>query len=164
MDLVENQWTVIKRRCPVIETRIDFLKRRVKRKAVENSWKENELLQECIEGVEARLLIGAEAEKIEVLIQEEFPFSLGRIDFEQLSLSEEFSAIEVPVELKPFLDMDCYIMWSSLDLPLLIGELRKVLSKIDDVTAVSFDTWIVSREYQWIIQFSHGRLIYGFKK
>ena len=46
-------------------------------------------------------------------------------------------------------------MWDEENLPCLKSELKDIINSIDDVTAVSFDTWAVSSDYNIIIEFYH---------
>ena len=53
-------------------------------------------------------------------------------------------------------------MWDNANLPCLKSELKNIIKSIDDVTAVSFDTWVVSSDYNIIIEFYHeGEITLG---
>lgn len=50
----------------------------------------------------------------------------------------------------------------SQDLPCVSCKLSRILNNIDDVLAVSFDTWLLSQNEREVIEFHHeGKIIYG---
>lgn len=58
--------------------------------------------------------------------------------------------------------IEIYVMWDNANLPCLKSELKNIIKSIDDVTAVSFDTWVVSSDYNIIIEFYHeGEITLG---
>jgi hypothetical protein len=48
-----------------------------------------------------------------------------------------------------------YVIWDEGTLPIIKSDLQKVLEVIDDVIAVSFDTWIFSSELGYVIEIYH---------
>lgn len=48
-----------------------------------------------------------------------------------------------------------YIIWDEATLPIIKTDLHQVLQVIDDVTAVSFDTWIYSPDTGYVIEYYH---------
>lgn len=69
--------------------RLEELKNKSKVKAQEIDWENNELLQECIEFTKGKILDREISKQIESNIQSKFPFSIGSIDFCQISNSNE---------------------------------------------------------------------------
>ncbi|WP_232223986.1 hypothetical protein [Anoxybacteroides tepidamans] len=58
-----------------------------------------------------------------------------------------------------------YVIWDEGTLPIVQSELNKVFEVIDDVTAVSFDTWIFSPHSGYVIEIFHdGEVRIGLKK
>ena len=55
-----------------------------------------------------------------------------------------------------------YIIWDNVELPCVSCELKSIKEHLDDVLAVSFDTWLLSEEGDEIIEFYHeGKITYG---
>ena len=94
-------------------------------------------------------------------IQEKIPFRLGRVDFSKFKFKTNINTIDSICKLiKNFTEI--YVMWDNADLPCLKCELRDIIKFIDEVTAVSFDTWLVSSDYNIIIEFYHdGQIMLG---
>ncbi|UYX52452.1 hypothetical protein M3Y14_29355 [Bacillus thuringiensis] len=58
-----------------------------------------------------------------------------------------------------------YIIWDEASLPIIKTNLHQILQVIDDVTAVSFDTWIYSQDVGYVIEYYHeGEVRIGDKK
>lgn len=59
-------------------------------------------------------------------------------------------------------DDEIYILWDQQNIPCVRCKLSTVLENIDDVLAVSFNTWLLSINYKEVIEFHHeGRVTYG---
>ena len=55
-----------------------------------------------------------------------------------------------------------FVIWSDAVLPILKCTWNKILENIDDVLAVSFDTWLVSEDFTELIEFYHdGEVVFG---
>ena len=48
-----------------------------------------------------------------------------------------------------------YILWDEVSLPAVRTNLVKAIDVVDDVTAVSFDTWIFCSSENYVIEFYH---------
>lgn len=48
-----------------------------------------------------------------------------------------------------------YIIWDEATLPVVKSNLPSVLEVIYDVTAVSFDTWIFSHVFEYVVEYYH---------
>jgi hypothetical protein len=46
-------------------------------------------------------------------------------------------------------------MWNDASCPIIKSKLSLILDKIDDVTAVSFDTWLFNFDNGYIVEFYH---------
>lgn len=74
-------------------------------------------------------------------------------------------------EIRSFLDQKLneysdiiYVIWDEGTLPIIQSTLDKVFEAIDDVTAVSFDTWIFSPSSGYVIEIFHdGEVKVGLK-
>lgn len=60
-------------------------------------------------------------------------------------------------------DEKIFILWDGIHLPIVESNLSSVINKIDDVTSVGFDTWIISPQHRYVIEFYHENEIHiGF--
>lgn len=54
------------------------------------------------------------------------------------------------------------ILFDQKDIPCISCKLAAVIENIDDILAVSFDTWILSKDIKEVIEFYHeGTIVYG---
>lgn len=56
-------------------------------------------------------------------------------------------------------NLDCYVLWDNAEYLGIRTNLKSVLNKVDDVTAVSFDTWVIGLEFDWILEFHNEGLV-----
>ena len=140
----------------------DELKKKNRIYTIKKSWGNNVLLQECLESTGGELLNYHEGNKVLEEIQEKIPFGLdGRVDFSKLK--SKYNIIEIS-SLSELIknSIEFYVMWDQANLPCLKSKLKDIIRCIDDVTAVSFDTWVVSSDYNIIIEFNHeGEITLG---
>lgn len=129
------------------------------------------LLDECIEalGEGARVLYDNDRVQILSNLDKSFPFSdYSQIEWEKVSAYAEVDTID---EIRSFLDQKLneysdivYVIWDEGTLPIIQSTLDKVFEAIDDVTAVSFDTWIFSPSSGYVIEIFHdGEVKVGLK-
>ncbi|AVM25788.1 hypothetical protein [Bacillus pumilus] len=129
------------------------------------------LFDECIEalGENVHVLYDNSREKILSYFESLFPFSdWGQIEWNNLSSYVEVNTFD---EIQSFLNqkMDeyndvVYVIWDEGTLPIIQSTLDKVFEAIDDVTAVSFDTWIFSPSSGYVIEIFHdGEVKVGLK-
>lgn len=121
------------------------------------------LFDECVQalGENVSVLSDTESSETSRRFQEIFPFqSWGRIDWDSWGASIQvdqqaprqiIESISTPEELA----YEVYIIWDDGELPVLKAPLKAVLLALDDVTAVSFDTWIFRADGTYIIEFHH---------
>ncbi|MBN1046100.1 MULTISPECIES: hypothetical protein [unclassified Clostridium] len=123
---------------------------------IKKSWESNILLQECIENTGGIILEYDENQKIVTNIQEKFPFTVhGRVNWSNINtknIIEDLSDINDLVDTSALF----FVIWDEEKLPCLKCKLKDIITFIDDVTAISFDTWLVSSDYNIIIEFYHG--------
>ncbi|MEZ7512146.1 CDI toxin immunity protein [Bacillus pumilus] len=129
------------------------------------------LLDECIEalGEGARVLYDNDRAQILSNLENHFPFyCYGQIEWEKVSAYAEVDTFN---EIRSFLyqKMDeysdiVYVIWDEGTLPIIQFTLDKVFEAIDDVTAVSFDTWIFFPSSGYVIEIFHdGEVKVGLK-
>ncbi|MBN6890109.1 hypothetical protein AB1L05_14025 [Cytobacillus horneckiae] len=120
------------------------------------------LIDECIEalGENIKILYNLDRERILEDFDSSFPITeWGRIDWEKVTNHAKVNTID---ELISFLNQnvngdsnDVYVIWDEGTLPIIHSDLDKVFEVIDDVTAVSFDTWIFSPSLVYVIEIFH---------
>ena len=67
-----------------------------------------------------------------------------------------------PAELPPG---SWYIVWSDPEKPILRCSRQGILSCLEDVLAVAFDTWLVSEQLDRVVEFYHeGAVTMGVRK
>ena len=127
------------------------------------NWKNNILFKECINLLNGCSILSLE--ESEVLfgkIKDNFPFTdYGCIDWNNINFCVTINDIyDIYNILK-----DCYqyyIIWDQKDIPCISCKLAAVIENIDDILAVSFDTWILSKDIKEVIEFYHeGTIVYG---
>lgn len=116
------------------------------------------LFEECLLALDGSTKL-SNNETLEVynLMAELFPItSWGRIDWEKVERKQRLQCSNILFKIEDVdLDAEVYIIWDEVTLPAVKTNLKKVLSVIDDVTAVSFDTWIFCHEDKYVIEFYH---------
>ena len=137
-----------------MKKKYDELKKKNRITSIQKSWGNNVLLQECIESTGAKVLPYDDGNKISEEIQSKIPFLNGRVDFSRFKYKNSINTISSINELINS-STEFYVMWDEANLPCLKLELKDIINFIDDVTCVSFDTWVVSSDYNTIIEFYH---------
>ncbi|WP_053217782.1 CDI toxin immunity protein [Virgibacillus senegalensis] len=127
------------------------------------------LFDECIEALGEDVHVFSDNNREQILsdFENSFPFKWGRIEWEKVSNHAEVNTVD---EIISFLDQNVneysnvvYVIWDEGTLPIIQTTLDKVLKNIDDVTAVSFDTWIFSPSTGYVIEIFHdGEVRVGF--
>ncbi len=129
------------------------------------------LFAECIEALGEDVHVFSDEKGKGVLDEFEsfFPFTdWGRIEWKKVSNHAEVNTVD---EIISFLRQNVdeissfvYVIWDEGTLPVIQSSLDKVFEVIDDVTAVSFDTWIFSPVSGYVIEVFHdGEVRVGSK-
>lgn len=117
------------------------------------------LYEECLEALRNNytILSNDDGNKILSELEDKFPFTnWNRIDWNKIIKKEQVkSALDIKEELTSY-NSTVYIIWDEATLPIIKSDLFSVIDAIDDVTAVSFDTWIFSYIKQFVVEFYHG--------
>lgn len=80
----------------------------------------------------------------------------GRVDWEKYRNVMKIRNIN-DIKAKTY-----FVIWSDAVLPILKCTWNKILENIDDVLAVSCDTWLVSEDFTELIEFYHdGEVVFG---
>ena len=129
------------------------------------------LLDECIEalGENVHILLDKKREQVLSDFESSFPFTKwGRIEWEKVDYHAEVNTVD---KIVSFLNKNIdkynniiYVIWDEGTLPIIQSDLDKIFEVIDDVTAVSFDTWIYSPSSGYVVEIFHdGKVRIGLK-
>ncbi|EJQ03419.1 hypothetical protein IE3_05454 [Bacillus cereus BAG3X2-1] len=120
------------------------------------------LLEECIEALGENIEISDnnQGKMIVKSFGNTFPItSWGRVDWSNL---QNYGDLYNEDEIKLYLQncfgtysQTVYIIWDNARVPIIKTNLHQVLKVIDDVTAVSFETWIYSPDMGYVIEYHH---------
>lgn len=120
------------------------------------------LLEECIELLGAHIDILKDKQRGNILssFENTFPITFwGRVDWSNIqSYGEIYNDNEIKLYLENCFGVyseTVYLIWDNARLPVIKTNLHQVLQVIDDVTAVSFDTWIYSPDTGYVIEYYH---------
>jgi hypothetical protein len=121
------------------------------------------LLDECLECLGKEVLIFTEqnAKNITDKMFEHFKFGTHGVDWKSYEKSFEVDSLNKVIEILE--NLDCYIVWDEYTLPILKSNINAIRTCIDDVTAVSFDTYLVDINFNWLIEFHHEEYPYRIR-
>ncbi|WP_165452851.1 DUF943 family protein [Paenibacillus thalictri] len=133
--------------------RIEQLKKKIK---TENP---NALYQECVDALGGSTRICSQDQSIRIVasLVLSFPFTKwGRIDWESINRRFVIKKIEEVYQIEEFNNDEEYlIIWDEMNLPVIESLFSRIIRNYEDVTAVGFNTWIVNREMNRIIEVHH---------
>lgn len=130
---------------------LDFLKKRMEEKKHKNQafiqaqrWKQNTMLQECLTALRGSctVALAVNQEAVEAVV------SIAMVEDHWMQTET------VPDNWLPEMS---YIFWDESTLPMLYCVSSLALEHIDDVTAVAFETFLVSANMDRIIHYKDGR-------
>jgi len=114
------------------------------------------LFDECIEALgNPTILSDFESQNEFNRFREAFSFSFGRIDWSKIDNKETIQQISDILEKINERDGEFFIIWDNARLPVIKSNIEGILKALDDVLAVSFDTWLYRPEDGTIIEFFH---------
>ncbi|NFP90988.1 hypothetical protein [Clostridium sporogenes] len=126
------------------------------------------LYEECVEALKDNYTILGNNDKNRILTQLENKFlftNYGRIDWDRVIKKEQVNDNLDIIEELVRNNTKVYIIWDEETLPVIKSDLFTVINAIDDITAVSFDTWIFSADKEFVIEFYHdGEIKIGFSQ
>ncbi len=142
--------------------RYEELKKRNTEKIKKIEYSHNILLQECLVALNKNQYTLNDKE--EKLVFEMFNVKVptlewGRVDWRNIN---SYNKIENVFQLLDRIkNNEYYIIWGK-GLPILKSNIDSIIDCIDDITAVSFDTWLFATNYSEIIEFYHeGEIVIG---
>ena len=129
------------------------------------------LLDECLEALGQDKSVFYDSSKAHIFksFEQQFPITnWRRIDWKNFyrKIEVESASHLQTVMKKTFseddLNQPMFILWDEASLPVVETNLNNALRVIDDVTAVSFDTWFFSPSIGYEIEFYHeGEITIG---
>lgn len=137
-----------------------LLKEKNRAKVKELKWKNNVLFKECIASLDDYSILSRE--KTDILFKQ-FKHNFPRTDYGGI----DWEKVTEVILIKNIYDIydenyEYYILWEQQDLPCISCKLPIIINNIDDVLAVSFDTWLLSQNEREVIEFHHeGKIVYG---
>lgn len=147
------------------ETRKKYqlLKEKNKIKARELKLENNILYKECIASLKECNVLSLEESKV---LYDQFKnnFSITSSGCIKWKCVKENVVIECISEISHMVNVfqEYYILWDQIDLPCVSCKLITIIENIEDVLAVSFNTWLLSKDKREVIEFHHeGKIIYG---
>ncbi|ENJ9654222.1 hypothetical protein AB2T14_001846 [Clostridium botulinum] len=126
------------------------------------------LYEECLEALKDNYAILGNDDKNRILTQLENKFlftNYRRIDWDRVIKKEQVNDNLDIIEELVRNNTKVYIIWDEETLPVIKSDLFTVINAIDDIIAVSFDTWIFSANKEFVIEFYHdGEIKIGFSQ
>lgn len=145
-----------------LKKKYQLLKKKNEAKVKEMCWMSNRLFVECIAALKNCDIINLEeTEKMFDLLRVNFPMKItGCINWDIHKESKELKNVSDIYDIGCTSD-EFFIVWDQKDIPCIRCDLLTILDNIDDVLAVSFDTWLLSESANEVIEFYHeGKITY----
>jgi len=131
------------------------------------------LFDECTEALkrDGEVIVLSEEESNEVIkeFKEKVPLDsfVGKVDFNQISRKKEIVDDEDILEelYKNHVNVNepVYVFWFNAKRPVIKTSIKNVISVIDDVISVSFDTYIFCPKERYVVEYYHeGETFLGF--
>ena len=113
------------------------------------------LLDECIFSLGNDAELVTDCRILKIINNTIFTTEFGRLDWKKYRFAHR-------IELNDIKYNKYYIIWDDINMPILNCDWLSIFNNIDDVLAVSFDTWMISEDIKNIIEFYHeGTIIAG---
>lgn len=113
------------------------------------------LFEECIEklGASVEIFDLEQSKQLRSILFDRFQFASTSMDWDAYPNAV---SIQSPNELIALLkNQDCYVFWDEFNSPVIKSETYRILNHLDDVLALSFDTWMLGTDFNWIVEFHH---------
>lgn len=146
--------------------RYQLLKEKNRTKVKEWNWQKNILFKECIDSLDEYNMLSLEETEV---LYKQLRYNLPMTDYGCIDW-KKVSDVIIIKSISDIFDIfnknhEYYILWEQQELPCIRCKLSKIMDNIDDVLAVSFDTWLLSKDKKEIIEFHHeGKVVYGKTK
>lgn len=130
-----------------MKKRYQELRNKNDNKVIERGWESNTLLQECLE-------VLGNNKKIVSIEQQQQILDEFNIELPRLIKSDRKKNVQSIQDLLPqWMNRLVYIIWDEEKLPIIQTDFKTVSDYIDDIVAVSFETWIIATRMDRFIQF-----------
>lgn len=143
--------------------RYQLLRERNQKRIEQLYWQNHILFQDCIEALKMyKVLTLEDTEFLFKQMTGNFPITdYGCICWKKIDnkivIKKKSDIFNICCEQQEF-----YILWDSWGLPGVQCKLETIIENIDDVLAVSFNTWLLSSDKKEVIEFYHeGSIVYG---
>ena len=116
------------------------------------------LTEECILalGKTTTIFQGVKKEKIEKALFNKIKFRFcGEFDWDNINSLKKIKNVKIADIKKYVEDKNYYIIWDDPIEPILLSPLENIIKNIDDVTAVSTNTWLMSEDKKYFIEMYH---------
>ena len=139
----------------------ELLKAKNKNIMYEKNWKSNLLFMECIGVLENYLILSKEeSEGLFHDLQTLVPFKNGRVNWKKVTTGLRITVEDLKKNNKN--NKQYYVLWDSYDIPCVCCGLQTIIDNLNDILAVSSNTWLLSERKDEIIEFYHeGEIMYG---
>ena len=123
------------------------------------------LYQECLDALGSNIFIfnlEHSTQKAEKIFKSFKLTSWGRVDWstkQTLFQSNNFNDFLSELHKRNFLNDKCLLLWGDMSLPVLATDVASIVNNRDDVTAVSFDTYVFIENKSVLIEFWHDGMI-----
>lgn len=138
--------------------RYEQLKQDNKSTERKKSWSHNVLLQECLSA------LGTHKDILSIDEQEKIIDEVNRRYKKAVKLKKKRKKIATVDEtVSEWIGENVFIIWDEACLPVIQTKLNNLKTCMDDVTSVAFDTWIVSKDMNRLIEYDHNGKITGIE-
>ena len=147
-----------------LKKKYELLKQRNKKKLMSLEFESDVLFQECKNVLNKCTILSLnESKEIFSRFENLYPIlSSGSIDWKNFkgNLIKISNVLELSTNINK--SSKYYILWDKNNVPCILCDFNKILKNIDDVLAVSFNTWLLSMDYKEVIEFYHlGNITIG---
>jgi hypothetical protein len=130
------------------------------------------LVDDCMNalGEDVVILHKEETDEVFHMLTQRFTFTRwGRIDWSQVkhctTVNSVSDILSVLMDKGREIHNPVFILWDEAKLPAIKSNIQRVLSHIEEITIVSFDTWIFCPDDNYVIEFYHeGDITIGFSE
>lgn len=136
-----------------IKRRYQELKNRSREHIKEKNRESNILLQECLSVLGNSKMILAPEQEREIL--DKFNSKLPSI----MNSNIKKNVLTIQEMFPQWISKQVYIIWDKEGLPIIQTDFECVIKYIDEVLAVSFETWVVAEDMNQFIQFDDANRI-----
>lgn len=147
-----------------LKKKYELLKQRNKKRLMSLEFESDVLFQECkIVLNKCTILSLKESKEIFSRFENLYPIlSSGSINWK--NFKGTLVKISSVSELSAYINKSSkyYILWDKNNVPCILCDFYEILKNINDVLAVSFNTWLLSMDYKEVIEFYHlGNITIG---